>query len=132
MSAKHTPGRLARDTVSGYACDIRGVDDKRKVALCYGLSHPKTAAAHDAYRALCDANAHRLVNAWNACLGLDADDLKTLDESGGVMALAHHARTMERQLDNLLSALQAAVSAISRAASGTPRMDWVALSLIHI
>lgn len=58
-----TPGPWHRDISSGTRCDVRA-ENGRKVALCWGLSTSKAAAANsDRYREECDANAHLIAAA---------------------------------------------------------------------
>lgn len=59
MTTKHTPGPWARDTGSGFGCDVRA-ENGRKVAATWGINNGDPN--RPAYRAECDANA-RLIAA---------------------------------------------------------------------
>jgi hypothetical protein len=96
MSASHTPGRL---TVRG-GYSIYADDGKTPVAdTCLTNSIPTND----------EANARRLVAAWNACEGLHAESLERNEPLGDQLVDALNQR------DELLAALKLAHKELTRA-----------------
>ncbi|WP_148316759.1 hypothetical protein [Achromobacter xylosoxidans] len=99
MTTNHTPGPWARDTGSGFGCDVRA-ENGRKVAATWGINNGDPN--RPAYRAECDANARLIAAApellealescviWNGKRGPD-DNLLPIDRQPGEIAKAMRA-----------------------------------------
>lgn len=101
MTTNHTPGPWARDTGSGFGCDVRA-ENGRKVAATWGINNGDPN--RPAYRAECDANA-RLIAA--------APDLLTQAEKhlAWLSKLTDWAGADDPDLDGLRAAIAKAQGA---------------------
>lgn len=101
MSAQHTPGRLVEDT-RGPRADIRS-ESGRIVAVTYGLGFPKTAEGLEKRTKEDRANRRRLVACWNACEGIDTEQLEIIADAGETFTTVRDRYIAQR--DELLTAL---------------------------
>ena len=113
MTTQHTPGRLkvGRISHSEQSAEIdaesstawMGAYPWEGLAECRGCDEQKTRGSE-----VMEANARRLVAAWNACLEIPTEVLENLADDGGTIAPIYRDLLVQR--NELLEALKAVVA----------------------
>lgn len=123
--SKRTPGKLKKTyntgiwqavtDANGSSCHEALIDERGNVVALV-VAHTKSHRGNPDT----EANARRLMAAWNACEGLPTDDLEACPE-GGMFHLADHANKLAIERDSLHAINAELIAELQRIADANPR-----------
>ena len=133
MNAKHTPGRLSVDEYPVTLADGKSAYAKLSITapskdpryLHFSIGMVNFSAeftglfSSDVEEA--ESNARRLVACWNACEGIETDELEEIARTGGMLGPREDVAKIAEQRDKLRDALKSCIE--YGAMTGD---DWVA------